>query len=58
MIFSPMILAGKTRIQLSFPGRNSRKNTVAVGKEFGIAEGLFAEERAVWSEGIRDWNVD
>lgn len=41
--FSFMILAGKTRIRLSFPGRNSRKEhgreRCAVGKEFGIAEG-------------------
>ena len=28
--FLLMILAGKTRIQLSSPGRNLRKNTVAI----------------------------
>ena len=28
--FSHIILAGKTRIQLSSPGRNSRKNTIAI----------------------------
>ena len=36
----------------SLEGRNSRKNTVAVDQEFGH------EERALWSEGIRDRNVN
>ena len=39
--------------------RNSRKNTVAVGQKFGIPEVEFGhEKRALWSEGIRDRNVD
>ncbi len=40
-------------------GRNSRKNTVGVGQKIGIAEVQSGhEKRALWSEGVRDRNVD
>ena len=54
---------GRGTVRLGFnpsqQGRNSRKNTVAVGQEIGIAEVESGhEERALWSEGARDRNVD
>ena len=39
--------------------QNSRRNTVAVGPEFDIPKVKFGHvERALWSERIRDRNVD
>ena len=57
--FPYYIGGGRAGFNPSLEGRNSRKNTVAVGQEIGIAEVEFGhEERALWSEGIRDRNVD
>ena len=48
------------RSDLNLPQeRNSRRNTVAVGQEFGITRVKFGHgKRAPWGEGICEWDAD